>query len=64
LVGRLNHEGRDEEMRNVHTIFVGKPQGNKLLEKPKRKMENNIKMDHRGMVCLVLGWLELIQYKV
>jgi hypothetical protein len=32
------------EMRNAYTIFVRKPRGKKLLGRPRRRCENNIKM--------------------
>jgi hypothetical protein len=34
-------------MRNAYSIFVGKPEGNKLLGRPRRRWEDNIRMDLR-----------------
>jgi hypothetical protein len=34
-----------EEMRNVHKILVGKPEGKRPLGKPMHMWEDNIKMD-------------------
>jgi hypothetical protein len=37
------------EMRNVYNIFVGKPEGNRPLGRPRRRWEDNIRMDIRGI---------------
>jgi hypothetical protein len=34
-------------MRNVYNILVGKPEGKRLLGRPGRGWEDNIKMDVR-----------------
>jgi hypothetical protein len=34
-------------MRNTHKIVVGKPEGKKPLKKPRRRWEDNIKIDIR-----------------
>jgi hypothetical protein len=39
--GNVAHVGR----RSVHTVLVGKPEGKKLLGRPKRRWKDNIKMD-------------------
>jgi hypothetical protein len=41
------------EKRNAHTILVGKPQGKRPLGRPRRKWENNIKMD---LIRDRMGW--------
>src|SRR5215510_5597785 len=33
------------EERGVHRVLVGEPEGNRPLERPRRRRENNIKMD-------------------
>jgi hypothetical protein len=38
------------EMRNAHSILIGKPGGKRTLGKPKRR-EDNIRMDARE-----IGW--------
>jgi hypothetical protein len=40
---------------------VGKPEGKRPLGGPSRRWENNVKMDHREMVCGGVGWIELTQ---
>jgi hypothetical protein len=34
-----------EEMRNAYNILVRKPEGKTPLERPKRRWEDNIRMD-------------------
>jgi len=41
------HVARMGEERGVHRILVGKPEGNRPLGKPRRRWEDNIKMDLR-----------------
>jgi hypothetical protein len=36
------HMGED---RGVHRVLVGKPEGKRPLERPRRRWEDNIKMD-------------------
>jgi len=36
------------EGRGVHRILVGKPEGNRPLGRPRRRWEDNIKMDFSG----------------
>jgi hypothetical protein len=38
---------RMEEGRNVYRVLVGKPEGKGLLERPRLRWENGIKMDLR-----------------
>jgi hypothetical protein len=35
------------EMRNAYMILVGKPEGKRLLESPRGRQKDNIKMDLR-----------------
>jgi hypothetical protein len=39
--------GFSEEKRNAHRVLVGKPEGKRPLGTPRRRWENNIKMDLR-----------------
>jgi hypothetical protein len=36
------------QMRNVYRIFIGKPEGKRSRGRPKRRWENNIRVDLRG----------------
>jgi hypothetical protein len=33
------------ERRSAHSVLVGKPEGRRLLERPRRRWEDNIKMN-------------------
>jgi hypothetical protein len=41
------HVARMGEGRVVHTILVGRPEGKRPLGRPRRRWENNFKMDLR-----------------
>ena len=40
-----------EKSRNEYRISVGKPEGKRPLERPRRRWEDNIKMDLREVGC-------------
>ena len=46
------HVARMVEVRGVHRVLVGKPEGKRSLGRPRRRWEDNIKMDLRE----VGGW--------
>ena len=52
--------GRMGEGRCVHRVLVGKPEGKRSLERPRRRWEDNIKMDLRE-VGGGGDWMELAQ---
>jgi hypothetical protein len=52
-----------EEMRNVYTVLVGNPEGKRLLGKPSRKCEDNIKMVLREIGLKDVDWIHLAQYR-
>jgi hypothetical protein len=39
------HVARVEEKRNIYRLLVGKPEGKRLLGRPRYKWVGNIKMD-------------------
>jgi len=43
----------------VHRVLVGKPEGKRPLGRPRRRWEDNIKMDLREVGGLETGWSEL-----
>ena len=49
--------------RGVHRVLVGKPEGKRPLGRPRRRWEDNIKMDlpEAGGGCG--DWMELAQYR-
>jgi len=40
---------------------VGKPEGKRLLGRPRRRWEDNIKMDLREVGCVGMDYIELAQ---
>jgi hypothetical protein len=40
----------------VYSVLVGKPVGKRLLGRPRRRWEDNNKMDHQEMGCGVMDW--------
>jgi hypothetical protein len=45
--------------RGVRGLLVGKPEGKIPLGRPRRRWENNIKMDLYEVRCGGIDWLEL-----
>jgi hypothetical protein len=43
------HVARMGEMRNAYNILIGKPEGKRSLGRPRRRWEDNIRMDVREM---------------
>ena len=54
------HVARMGEWRGVHRVLVGKPEGKRPLGRPRRRWEDNIKMDLRE-VGEGGDWMELVQ---
>jgi hypothetical protein len=48
------------EKRGAKTILVGRPEGRRPLGRPRRRWEDNIKMDLQE-VWWSMDWIELIQ---
>ena len=55
------HVARMEEGRGVHKVLVGKPEGKRPLGRPRRRWEDNIKMDLEDVVRVCGDWMELAQ---
>ena len=49
------------EGRGVHRVLVGKPEGKRPLGRPRRRWEDNIKMDLQEMGRGCGDWMELAQ---
>jgi hypothetical protein len=47
------------EGRDVYRVFVGKPEGKRQLEKPRRRLDDNIKMDLQEVGCGGMDWIGL-----
>ena len=52
---------RTGKWRGVHRVLVGKPAGKRLLGKPRRRWEDNIKMDLHEVAGGCGNWMELAQ---
>ena len=46
---------------SVYRVLVGKSEGKRLLERPGRRWECNIKMDLPEVGCVGMEWIELAQ---
>ena len=55
------HVARMGEDRGVHRVLVGKPEGKSPLGRPRRRWEDNIKMDLREVGGGRGDWMELAQ---
>jgi hypothetical protein len=47
--------------RSAYTALVGKSEGRRPLGRPRRKWEDNIKMDFREVGCGGVDWFDLTQ---
>jgi len=47
--------------RGVYRVLVGKPGGKRLLGRPRRRWEDNIKMNIQKVGCGGVDWIELAQ---
>ena len=52
-----------EEERGVYRVLVVKHEGRSPLGRPRRRWENNIKMDLQEVGCEGTDWIELAQGK-
>ena len=50
-----------EQSRNAYRLLVGKPEGKRPPGRPKRKWEDNIKMDLREVGCDPGEWIDLAE---
>ena len=51
------------ERRGVYRVFVGKSEGKRPLGRPRRRWEDNIKMDLQEVECGGMDWIDLAQDK-
>jgi hypothetical protein len=49
------------EKRNVYRILVGMPEGKRPLGRPRRRWEDNIRMDRREIGWVGMDWIDLAQ---
>jgi len=61
--GACSAWGVREARRGVYRVLVGKPEGKRPLGRPRRRWENNIKMDLKEVGCGGTEWIDLDQDK-
>jgi hypothetical protein len=49
------------ERKDAYRVLVGKPEGKRLLGRPKLRWEDNIKIDLQEAGCEGMDWIELAQ---
>ena len=49
------------EGKDVYRVLVGKPEGRRLLRRPRRRWEDNIKMDLQEAGYVGMDWIELAE---
>ena len=49
------------EGRGVYKVLMGIPEGKRPLGRPRRRWEDNIKMDLQEVGCGSMDWIELAQ---
>ena len=55
------HVARMRERRGAYRVLVGKPEGKRPLGRPRRRWEDNIKIDLHEVECGGMDWIELAQ---
>jgi len=55
----VGHVARMAEGRGVHRVLVGRPEGKRPLGRPRRRWEDNIKMDFQEVGGGCEDWMEL-----
>ena len=56
-----SHVARMEEGRSAFKILTGKPTGKRPLGRPRRRWEDNIRMDHEEMGITTGNWVDSAQ---
>jgi hypothetical protein len=51
------------EMRNAYKILVRKPEGRRARGRPRRRWEDNIRMDLKEIGWEGVDWMHLAQYR-
>jgi hypothetical protein len=57
------HVARIGERRGAYRALVGKHEGRRPLGRPRRRWEDNIKMDLRDVGWRGTDWINLVQYR-
>jgi len=51
------------ERRGLYWVFVGKPEGKRLLGRPRLRCEYNIKIDLQEVKCGSIDWVDVAQVR-
>jgi hypothetical protein len=57
----VRHVARIGEIRNEYNILVRKPESNRQLGRPRRRWEDNIRIDIREIRWKIMDWIYLAQ---
>jgi hypothetical protein len=57
------HAARMEETRGLYRVLVGRPEGKNPLGRPRRRWEDNIKLDLQEVGWGIMDWIDLAQDK-
>jgi len=60
-MGWTGHVARIVEEREVYRFLVGKPEGRRPLEIPRRRWADNIRMDLQEVGCGYMDWIGLVE---
>ena len=60
---RAGHVVRMEEGRSAFKILTGKPTGKRPLGRPRRRWEDNIRMDLEDKGINAGNWVDSVQYR-
>jgi hypothetical protein len=55
----VGHVARMGERKGEYWILVGKPEGKRLLRRPRCRWEDTTKMDLKDVGCGSMDWIEL-----
>ena len=53
------HIAHIEESRGVYRVLVEKPKGKRPLGRPRRRWEDNIKIDLQEVGCVSIDWIDM-----
>jgi hypothetical protein len=48
-------------LKNAYNISAGKPEWKRLLGRPRRRWEDNIKTDYSGIGCEDVDWIHVFR---
>jgi len=59
IIRWTKHVAHMVKRRGVYRVLVGKYEGKRPLETPRRRWEDNIKTDRQEVGCGVIVWIDL-----